>query len=199
MTVPTNSPRTRLAAVRPVLRLRAALVALLAAASFAGLAACEPVPPDCLLSWGSGAKTATPMSAAPMVDARAGRHDCFDRFVVELDAGPTPGWNVRYVTEATQPGSGHVVALRGGAKIQVTAHAPAYDLSGRTTYQPANPTEAVPLAGYSTFRQIAYLGSFEGYTDFGLGVRARLPFRVFILSGPGAHNRLVVDVAHAWP
>jgi hypothetical protein len=29
-------------------------------------------------------------------------------------------------------------------------------------------------------------------------VRARLPFRVFSLAGPGAGSRLVIDVAHRW-
>ena len=54
------------------------------------------------------------------------------------------------------------------------------------------------VAGYSTFRQVAYAGSFEGQTTIGLGVRARLPFRVFTLAGPGSDTRLVIDVAHHW-
>jgi hypothetical protein len=29
-------------------------------------------------------------------------------------------------------------------------------------------------------------------------VRARLPFRAFILDGPGEASRLVVDVGHRW-
>ncbi|MDQ1596268.1 MAG: hypothetical protein QOH40_2824, partial [Arthrobacter pascens] len=40
--------------------------------------------------------------------------------------------------------------------------------------------------------------SFEGYTTLGLGVRARLPFKVFTLAGPGSGSRLVIDVAHHW-
>jgi hypothetical protein len=35
-------------------------------------------------------------------------------------------------------------------------------------------------------------------TKIGLGVRARLPFRVFALAGPGGGSRLVIDVAHRW-
>ncbi|EWC59406.1 hypothetical protein UO65_5352 [Actinokineospora spheciospongiae] len=42
-------------------------------------------------------------------------------------------------------------------------------------------------------RQLAWAGSWEGTTDLGLGVRARLPFRVFTLPG-----HVVVDVAHRW-
>ncbi|BAS14136.1 conserved hypothetical protein [Arthrobacter sp. Hiyo8] len=45
---------------------------------------------------------------------------------------------------------------------------------------------------------MAFAGSFEGYTSLGLGVRARLPFRVFTLAGPGTGSRLVIDVAHMW-
>jgi hypothetical protein len=45
---------------------------------------------------------------------------------------------------------------------------------------------------------VASAGSFEGYTSLGLGVRARLPFQVFTLDGPGSGSRLVVDVAHFW-
>ena len=55
-------------------------------------------------------------------------------------------------------------------------------------------TRAMPnVAGYPTFRQVAWGGSFEGYTTVGLGVRTRLPFRVF-----RSTNHLVIDVAHHW-
>jgi hypothetical protein len=43
--------------------------------------------------------------------------------------------------------------------------------------------------------RFSFGGSFEDYTTFGLGVRAKLPFRVTRLSSPG---RVVVDVAHRW-
>jgi len=58
--------------------------------------------------------------------------------------------------------------------------------------------EVANVAGYRSFRQIAFAGSFEGQTTFGVGVRTRLPFRVFAVSGPGG-VKLVVDVAHRWP
>jgi hypothetical protein len=46
---------------------------------------------------------------------------------------------------------------------------------------------------------VLFDGSFEGQTQLGIGVRARLPFRVFSLDGPGTGSRLVIDVAHQWP
>ncbi len=74
-------------------------------------------------------------------------------------------------------------------------HHPSYDAQGNATYSPAG---AAPVTGYPTLRSVVYGGSFEGYTTFGVGVRARLPFRVFVLTGPGAHSRLVIDVAPSW-
>jgi hypothetical protein len=62
----------------------------------------------------------------------------------------------------------------------------------------AKPLVAPAVRGYDTFRQVAYTGSFEGQTTLGLGVRARLPFRVTTVAGPGTNTRLVVDVAHHW-
>jgi hypothetical protein len=41
-------------------------------------------------------------------------------------------------------------------------------------------------------------GQLRGQTTLGVGVRARLPFRVTVLPGPGRHSRVVVDVAHTW-
>jgi hypothetical protein len=55
------------------------------------------------------------------------------------------------------------------------------------------PLPGVDLAGYRTFRDARFASSFEGDTQVGLGVRARLPFRVFQLPG-----RLVIGVAHTW-
>lgn len=150
----------------------------------------------CGLTWGSLAKSATTSSNAPVTNVRAGRHDCYDRLVVDV-AGDPAGYTVRYVTAVTAQASGVVVPLRGGAFLQIDLTIPAYGAGG-PTYTPADPTELVNLAGYRTFRQAAWGGSFEGYTTVGLGVRARLPFRVLTLDGPGSGSRLVIDVAHRW-
>ena len=49
-----------------------------------------------------------------------------------------------------------------------------------------------------TLRQVAWGGSWEGQTTIGVGTRARLPFKVTELTGPGDSTRLVIDVAHTW-
>ena len=157
--------------------------------------------PYCGQAWGSLPKQLGNNSpGAPgtyLTNARAGRHDCYDRLVFDL-SGPATGYRVEYVSQVTQDGSGNPVPLRGGAFLSIVLSAAAYDANGQPTYSPANPSEAVNVAGYTTFRQVAFAGSFEGLTTFGLGVRARLPFRVSVFSGPGSGSRVVVDVSHRW-
>jgi hypothetical protein len=148
--------------------------------------------------WGSPAKSADRLTPAPITNVRAGRNTCFDRMVVDL-RGRGTGYTVGYVSQVLSQGRGAVVPLRGGAKLDVVIKAPAYDINtGASTYKPANSRELVNVTGFSTFRQIASGGSFEGYTTIGIGVRARLPMRVFVLNGPGTGSRVVIDVAHHW-
>lgn len=156
--------------------------------------------PYCGITWGSLPDSQSLTAPdAPITNARSGQHPCFDRFVVDI-RGDILGFDVRYVQQVVQDGSGTPVPLRGGADLQVVALAPAYDINNNmaVTYNPANDSEAIDVTGYETFRQVAFAGSFEGQSTFGLGVRARLPFRTFILDGPGDGSRLVVDVAHRW-
>ena len=81
-------------------------------------------------------------------------------------------------------------------------YAPTNDLDGNATFSP-DPARVVDVGGFRTVRQVVSAGSFEGYTTFGIGVRGRLPFRVFVLDGrgsggPNVGSRLVIDIAHRW-
>lgn len=151
----------------------------------------------CGLVWGSLAESDPAMSTASVTNVRTGQHYCFDRMVVDLN-GPGAGYTVQYVPVVGQQGSGFSIPLRGSAFLQITVNAPSYDSNYNATYSPANKAELTNVSGYQTFRQVASAGSYEGYTSIGLGVRARLPFRVFTLDGPGSGSRMVVDVAHFW-
>ncbi len=155
---------------------------------------------SCSVRWGSLPKTGATTTPAPIFDVRAGRHTCFDRLVIDVAGRVTDAYNVRYVPAVVAEGSGIVVPLRGGAALAVEVNAPGYDSwTGAITYRYQDPDELINVTGFRTFRQVAHGGSFEGYTIIGVGVRARLPFRVFVLPGPGSGNqRLVVDVAHRW-
>jgi hypothetical protein len=169
---------------------------LVAALAVAG-AAPSGAAPYCGITWGSLPEAAPPMVVDPITGLRAGQHTCFDRLVVDLRGSHAPGYSVRYVPVVLQDGSGQPVPLRGGAFLDVFVRAPAHDTAGTPTYAPPNPAEAVAVGGFRTFRQVHFLATFEGVTQIGLGVRARLPFRVFVLRGTTS-TRLVIDVAHRW-
>ena len=83
-----------------------------------------------------------------------------------------------------------------GAFLHVGVGAPSSDQAGQATYVPANRAEVADVSGYNAFRQVAWAGSFEGMTTFGIGVREQLPFKVSVLTEDG-RTRLVLDVAHA--
>ena len=187
----TSPPRTRRGArAIAALAATAATAALFAVptASGAGTAtATTAAAPYCGITWGSLAKTSAPLTAGRVDGVRAGRHACFDRLVLDM-TGPAPGFDVRYVTTVTSDGSGFPVPVTGGARLAVVAH------KGATSV-PSMPS----VAGFTTFRQVKWAGSFEGYTTLALGVRARLPHRVFTLYDASTNrSRLVVDVAHRW-
>jgi hypothetical protein len=150
--------------------------------------------PYCGLAWGSLDKSAGSLSEGTFFNVRAGRHACYDRLVLDVDDAVLTGWSVRYVDEVRQDGSGFVVPLRGGARLEVVAGVGAIPTDA--IFLPNG--ELIDTAHYRTFRHVAWAGAFEGMTTIGLGVRARLPFRAFVLPGPGDGSRLVIDVAHRW-
>jgi hypothetical protein len=158
----------------------------------------------CEITWGSLPETNGNYSTRPITNVRAARQPCYDRMVVDLGAAPSGvpagriGYDVRYAA-VYEEGTGTRIPLVGAADLRIIVHAPTYNVvTGQSTYNPPDDLHLVNVSGFTTFRQIATGGSFEGQTTFGLGVRARLPFRVFVLSGPGTGARLVIDVAHHW-
>lgn len=174
-------------------RTAALLATLLLTLTVALVAAPASAASSCGQRWGSMPKTVTTGSTGQVSDVRAGRHHCFDRLVVDV-TGDLDGYFVRYVDQVRRDGSGTPVPLRGGARLEVIATAPA--LATDAWFLPNG--ELLDTRGYRTFRHLAWAGSFEGHSTFGLGVRARLPFRVLLLDGPGDRSRLVLDVAHRW-
>ncbi len=183
--IPTTSPSRAHRGARAIAAI-AAGAALIAAPAASGVGAATAAP-YCGITWGSLAKTSAPLTGGRVQGVRAGRHTCFDRLVLDM-TGRAPGFDVRYVATVRSDGSGFPVPVAGGARLAVVAH------KGATSV-PTMPS----VAGFATFREVKWAGSFEGYTTIALGVRARLPHRVFTLYDPSTnHSRIVVDIAHHW-
>jgi hypothetical protein len=147
---------------------------------------------SCQTHWGSQPKHAGKMVGSAVLKVRAGKHACFDRLVIDMGRGAAPGYRVEYVKRLVEDPSGKIIHVRGGARLHIAVLAPA----GKGF--PVNGRHIASVAGFTTFRQVVGAGSFEGITSIGLGVRARLPFRVLTIAGPGHQSRLVIDVAHHW-
>ncbi|MFD9890910.1 hypothetical protein ACFWY9_16310 [Amycolatopsis sp. NPDC059027] len=154
--------------------------------------------------WGAAPKAAEGFSRASLYLVRIGRHDCYDRVVFDLN-GPAPaGFSVRYVPVVTSDPRGEPLPVPGGAVLQVVVRAPGLgdDDSGhqpgrvlaRTGDQLYGPAQ---LAGWPSLRAVRFAGSFESQCTFAVGVRVRLPFRVFTQLDSGDQiRRVVVDIAH---
>jgi hypothetical protein len=196
--------RSRLAAV-----LAMATMATVAAVGLATPASAQSTAsaPFCGQYWGSLPKGSdVPLSYSTLLKVRAGQHDCYDRMVIDID-GQVGGYAVQYDPEHTLFSSPDPAFYpRGGAYLVIyvkNAVIPRPSPSHASTAV-ESADEAVNVSGFRTFRQIKELiygglGSTGLVGDtLALGVRARLPFRVFTLQGPGSMSRLVIDVAHRW-
>ncbi|GAA2311324.1 hypothetical protein GCM10010149_72340 [Nonomuraea roseoviolacea subsp. roseoviolacea] len=146
------------------------------------------------------APTPLPTSTAPVrverdlgepaivTGVRAGRHDGFDRVVVDLKGG-MPGYTVRWVDELEQDGSGKPLDLRGSPCLYVLlTPAQAHTEDGTPTW--TGTPLAQPLGNVT---RILKAGDFEGRVSAGIVAASRTPFRVREYTRP---DRLVIDVAH---
>ena len=126
-----------------------------------------------------------------MSEIRLGRHDGFDRVVFEVGGSGTPGWDVRYVDQATSQGSGDAVEVGGDAVLQVTLTGMGYPYdTGVEEYSGGTLTSA----GTEVVREVVWDATYEGTSIAFIGTAGELPFRVYALEGPA---RVVVEVADA--
>jgi hypothetical protein len=148
----------------------------------AGVLALTAGPAAALPAFGTAPVTG---GAAPVsvTDVSVGHHAGFDRVVFRSTAAIS-SWEVRYVPQVTQDGSGRPVPLLGAADILVVIHGT--DWTNRPSVQP----NLTP--GFPALRQVSGAGEFEGTLSYGIGQQRKAGLRVFTLTGP---DRLVVDVA----
>ncbi len=130
-------------------------------------------------------------AALTVTDISVGHHEGFDRVVYELGGTGTPGWEVEYVDQAVQDGSGNAIDVAGQAVLEVRITGSVYPFdSGVEPYSGPDPVvdpSTPAIAG--VYRTIV----FEGVTQSFVGVNGERPaFSVSALSGP---TRLVIDIA----
>ena len=135
-------------------------------------------------------KTARPDAPAMlMVEAvRVAGHETFDRVVFDLVGDGTPGWFVDYTTTPTQQGSGNAVEFEGSVALNVNIDGTTYPFElGR------DDPHIGTVTGTGTVTQVASVGTFEGRSQFIIGLKEKLPYSVEVLQDP---HRLVIDVHH---
>jgi hypothetical protein len=130
-----------------------------------------------------------------VTDVRLGRHDGYDRVVFDLGGEGTPGWNVEYVDEAADDGSGEPVEVGGDAVLSVRISGTAMPMdSGVEEFEGGAIEISDDGVSEESVEEVVYRFWFEGYTTAFIGIEGdRTPFRVFALEDPA---RVVVDVQH---
>ncbi|MFG1644611.1 hypothetical protein ACGFMK_30370 [Amycolatopsis sp. NPDC049252] len=153
--------------------------------------------------WGTDDRSGGPMSRDALYLVRAGRHACYDRVVFALNGSAAVGFAIRYAPVVITDPKGDRLPVPGGATLELIVRAPALG-SDDAGHQPGRVLAAtgdyvVPaaqVAGWPSLRGVRFGGSFEGETTFAVGVRAKVPFRLFTQFGADRIRRVVVDIAH---
>lgn len=135
--------------------------------------------------------TSTGSGLVEATDLRFGRHEGYDRLVLDLGGSGEPSWRVEYVGEARGQGSGELVALDGDAVLRMDVRGVRYPgEDGAADYE--GPDVIAPPAG-GVIREVVVDSVFEGTMEIFVGLSAETPFRVYLLDDP---TRVVLDVQH---
>ncbi len=135
-------------------------------------------------------KTARPAAPSLLVveSVRVAAHEGFDRIVFDLAGDGEPGWFIDYTTAPTQQGSGNPVEFPGSVALNVNIDGTAYPFE-LGIEDPRIGT----VAGSGNVTQVQAVGTFEGRSQFIIGLKEKLPYSVAVLHDP---HRLVIDVRH---
>ncbi|MGP6173873.1 AMIN-like domain-containing (lipo)protein [Corynebacterium sp. A21] len=133
-------------------------------------------------------KTLRPEAPATLVvtDVRVGSHEGFDRVVFDLTGEGTPGWFIDYTDRPSQQGSGRPVDFRGATALNVNLDGMAYpfDLG-------IDDPQIGTVEGVGNITEVQSIGTFEGRSQFIIGMNQQLPYSVQVLDDP---PRVVVDI-----
>lgn len=136
--------------------------------------------------------TATAGALVTPTNMRYGRHDGYDRVVIDLSGNGTPGWRAEYVDSPLGQASGLVVDVDGAAYLDLIVQNVAYP--GEEGQPPYTGPAAIVTPPGGIIREVYFGGVFEGTMQIVVGLDAATPFRVYLLADP---LRLVLDVQQA--
>jgi hypothetical protein len=131
-------------------------------------------------------------SRGTVSEIRTGRQEGYDRVVFEIGGTGTPGWDVRYVDEASSQGSGAPIEVEGEAILQVTLTGMGYPYD--TGVEEWAGPDPLPGSGTAVVTEVAWDATFEGTSVAFIGTTAQVPFRAYALQDP---TRVVVDLRDA--
>lgn len=133
-------------------------------------------------------KTLRPEAPSNLVvtDVRVGSHAGFDRVVLDLTGEGDPGWFVDYTNNPTQQGSGNTIDFIGATALNVNIDGTTYpfDLG-------LEDPQLGTVEGAGSITQVISTGTFEGRSQFVIGLREQLPYSVQVLEDP---QRVVIDI-----
>lgn len=135
-------------------------------------------------------KTARPAAPSMLLveSVRVAGHEGFDRVVFDFAGDGEPGWFIDYTTSPKQQGSGNPVEFPGSVALNVNIDGTAYPFE-LGLEDPRIGT----VAGSGNITQVQAVGTFEGRSQFVIGLKEKLPYSVQVLEEP---HRVVIDIRH---
>ncbi len=134
-------------------------------------------------------KTLRPEAPAQLMvkDVRIGQHDTFERVVFELEGSGDPGWHIDYTPKPAQQGSGNPIKYDGKTALEVNIDGTAYPFEmGKE-----DPNIGTVEGAGGAITEVISSGTFEGRSQFVIGLKRELPYSVEVLRGP---TRMVIDI-----
>ncbi|WP_407713011.1 hypothetical protein [Corynebacterium camporealensis] len=134
-------------------------------------------------------KTERPPAPAQLVvtDVRVGKHSGFERVVFEFSGNGTPGWFVDYTDTPSQLGSGNAIEFNGNTALNVNIDGTTYPFE----LDISDPHLGVTEGTGDIITEVIPTGTFEGRSQFVVGLSSAHPYSVQVLRGP---SRLVIDI-----
>lgn len=139
----------------------------------------------------SSMKTFRPDEPSRLVvtDVRAGSHSGFDRVVFDLEGEGEPGWFIDLTKSAAQQGSGTPITFTGTSALNVNIDGTIYPFEAGRELPNLSTSE-----GAGNITEVISAGTFEGRSQFIVGLNNAVPYSVQVLDNP---KRLVIDLVQS--